>query len=119
MKPKSLKENEEVIIIREEHDPYDTRPKELQKNYVAVFPDCEEGADSIMCLPMYIGSDDSIIFPEGHCTMTYGYYRSTKKVHNQKLNERLVKAVQDLWDSHPEPKTKLVLREKMYHGRGC
>lgn len=118
MKPKSLKENEEVIIIRKERDPYDTRPKELQKNYIAVFPDCEDGY-GVLCLPMYIGSNDSIIFPEGHCVMSREYYWSTKKVHDQKLKERLVKAVQDLWDSNPDPKVNLVLREKMYFGRGC
>lgn len=120
MKPKSLKENEEVIIIRKEYDPYDKRPMKQQTNYVAVFPDCEDRPGYMMCLAMWVNGNGEVVFPEGHGSMSRSYLWKTKKVHDMELKKKLVNAVQALWDSYNEdPKVSLVLREKMYFGRRC
>ena len=118
MKPKSLKENEMVVIFRKERNPY----TDLDQ-YIAVFPD-EHDVPSrpydMMCIAFYLAGDRTIFECHGSMCPEY-YYQNTKRISKEE-SEWCREQLQQYYNStdyKPEDHVELVVRQKMYHGRGC
>lgn len=119
MRPKTLKDNQVVVIVREQKKkcPYYGRV------FDAIFPDDRDYHGNMECITVLVGdrNDDGIpqiSFPEGFGSMSCDFYRCCTKPVSDDLAEQVAVALKHTFRDGPDDPWEPVVRRKLYYGRG-